>query len=235
MQAQALTLLLSILASGTLSSVLIWLSKTWLSERLKNAIQHEYNAKLETLRVQLKCQSEKELEQFKAQLKVESDRDTEGFKARLQIPAAERQIRYSHVFELTAEVLANLYANLIDLNAAVLEFNSPSINNADRPRLQQVAQQRGDELRAYYIPRQIYIPKNTQQSISKYLNLLYGFAHKSSLLRLMPSTAVNWESRCQEVTSIQDQQLPALLSLLQDDFQHLLGLEGPEPSATAKP
>jgi hypothetical protein len=165
---------------------------------------------------------------------LESDRDLEAFKARLQVAAAERQIRYSHVFELTAEVLANLYAKLIDLNAAVLEFNSPAIDNADRPRLQQVAQQKGDELRAYYIPRQIYIPKKTQRSISKHLNMLYGFAHKSSLLRLMPSTAANLESRCQEATSIQDEQLPALLSLLQDDFQRLLGLEGSEPSEPAK-
>lgn len=62
-------MLLSILASASvsalLSATLIWLSKAWISERLKGAIQHEYAEKLETFKAQLKAQSEVALEQLK--------------------------------------------------------------------------------------------------------------------------------------------------------------------------
>ncbi|MBI4266061.1 MAG: hypothetical protein HY657_16930 [Acidobacteria bacterium] len=63
-------MLLSILTSAgvsvLLTAALIWLSKAWLSERLKGAIQHEYAEKLETFKAQLKAQSDVAVEQLKA-------------------------------------------------------------------------------------------------------------------------------------------------------------------------
>ena len=41
-------LLGTILTSGAVSALLVWLTKTWISERLKHAIKHEYDEKLET-------------------------------------------------------------------------------------------------------------------------------------------------------------------------------------------
>ena len=68
----------TIASSVGLSGLLVWLTKSWISERLKNAIKHEYDEKLET---------------HKAQLKREYDKEIEEFKAHLQIAAAERNIR----------------------------------------------------------------------------------------------------------------------------------------------
>ena len=54
----AIAIFTSVAASGALSAVLIWLSREWISTRLKSSIQHEYDQKLESIKAQLKAQGE---------------------------------------------------------------------------------------------------------------------------------------------------------------------------------
>jgi hypothetical protein len=44
--------------STALSAILIWLSREWISTRLKASIEHEYAEKLETMKAQLKGEHE---------------------------------------------------------------------------------------------------------------------------------------------------------------------------------
>lgn len=64
------TLVISVLASvgvsGAAVALLIWLSKEWISTRLKSSIQHEYDQKLESLKAQLKAQNEVALVELQA-------------------------------------------------------------------------------------------------------------------------------------------------------------------------
>ena len=48
----------SVTASGVVAGMLIWLSREWISTRLKTSIQHEYDQKLEAYKAQLKAESE---------------------------------------------------------------------------------------------------------------------------------------------------------------------------------
>jgi hypothetical protein len=50
--------LLSILSGGLSGALLIWLAKGWLSERLKQSIQHEYSEKLESYKTELNTKIE---------------------------------------------------------------------------------------------------------------------------------------------------------------------------------
>jgi antitoxin (DNA-binding transcriptional repressor) of toxin-antitoxin stability system len=61
----ALTVLTSLTASGALAAALLWLTRNWLSERLKQSIQHEYSQKLEAHKAQLKAANDVALEQLK--------------------------------------------------------------------------------------------------------------------------------------------------------------------------
>ena len=67
-------LIISILSAATVSTLLtgalLWLTKSWISERLKNAIKHEYDEKLESHKAQLKAESDTTLERLKSQLQV---------------------------------------------------------------------------------------------------------------------------------------------------------------------
>lgn len=62
----AITVLTSVVASGALAGVLVWLSKEWISVRLRTSIHHEYDQKLESLKAQLKAQSEVALVELRA-------------------------------------------------------------------------------------------------------------------------------------------------------------------------
>src|SRR5690606_9883378 len=50
--------LLSILSGGLSGAVLVWLAKGWISERLKQSIQHEYAEKLESYKTELNSKVE---------------------------------------------------------------------------------------------------------------------------------------------------------------------------------
>lgn len=58
--------------STLLVSALIWLLRNLLSERLKNSIRYEYDLKLESIRVQLKTESEISLAAHRAQLEKDA-------------------------------------------------------------------------------------------------------------------------------------------------------------------
>ena len=48
----------SILSGSLSSAVLVWLAKGWISERLKQSIQHEYAEKLESYKTELNSKVE---------------------------------------------------------------------------------------------------------------------------------------------------------------------------------
>ncbi|MFG0398143.1 hypothetical protein [Pseudomonas sp. zjy_11] len=59
--------LLSLLSGGVSGAVLVWLTKSWISERLKQSIGHEYSARLE----QHKYEYSQELEKHRADLSAQ--------------------------------------------------------------------------------------------------------------------------------------------------------------------
>ena len=65
--------LISISSSGVLAGILIWLSREWMSARLKSSIQHEYDQKLEAHKAKLKAESDVALIELRATLKREAD------------------------------------------------------------------------------------------------------------------------------------------------------------------
>ncbi|UZT79826.1 hypothetical protein OF113_07170 [Ectopseudomonas chengduensis] len=110
MSEYAVQLISSVAVSTILSGVLIWLTKSWVSERLKNAIKNEYDEKLET---------------HKAQLKAQADVEAERLRAQLSITATEHQIKFSRLHEKRAEVIADLYAVLVQAHWDAGSFVSP--------------------------------------------------------------------------------------------------------------
>src|SRR5689334_22833592 len=86
---EIITFISSIGGSTLLTAGLIFLARNWISERIKNAIKHEYDEKLET------------------------------HKAQLKLIEAERSIRLTRVFEKTAEIVAATYEKLWAFHKAV--------------------------------------------------------------------------------------------------------------------
>src|SRR5439155_4390755 len=213
-------LIISILSAATVSTLLtgalLWLTKSWISERLKNAIKHEYDEKLES---------------HKAQLKAESDTTLERLKSQLQVAAAERQVRYSRVFERTAETAATTYQKLLAFHDAVGRYTS-AFEWADTPPKEErrkIVGERYQEFLDYFRPRRLYLPKET----SRRLNDLHNKLHSAAVDFMFNVEQGGDERRRRkdpdrdtwiEVDKFMREEVPKLLELLEDHFRELLGI-----------
>ena len=61
-----LSVVSSATVSGLLTAALVFLSKSWISQRIKSSIEHEYAEKLESFKAQLKAEHDTALEKLKA-------------------------------------------------------------------------------------------------------------------------------------------------------------------------
>ncbi|HGI8854340.1 TPA: hypothetical protein ACJT9T_003508, partial [Vibrio cholerae] len=64
-----LTILASVTASSVASAVIVWLSKTWITERVKSSIKHEYDLKLESYKAKVEIEKTAAIENIKSALK----------------------------------------------------------------------------------------------------------------------------------------------------------------------
>ena len=162
-----LTVLSSAAVSAALAGALLWLTKSWIGERLKHSIKSEYDEKLESHKAQLKAQFDTALETHKAQLKSQSEVELERFRSSLAIAAAERSVKFSRLHERRMEVIANTYAKLRALHAAVADYTKAFEMVGERSR----ADRRNDavaafgEFNPYFTQNQIFLPKGVADQI----------------------------------------------------------------------
>lgn len=67
----------------------------------------------------------KDIENYKIRLKAETDQKIEEFRTSLRMSAFEHEIRFLHLHEKRAEILAELYKRLVDAVSAARIFVAP--------------------------------------------------------------------------------------------------------------
>lgn len=106
--------ILSVLTSaGTgvlLLAALAWLLRSWISQRLTNAIRHEYDDRLESHKAQLKADNDKEI----ARLNFQFTQTT-----------IEHQVRFAGLYAKRADVISTTYSRLIKAQRLAHSFASP--------------------------------------------------------------------------------------------------------------
>lgn len=85
-----LELITSATVSAVLTTLLLFITKSLISERLKNAIKNEYDEKLES---------------HKTKLNAQSDVEIENLKSRLTISTIEHQVKFSDLHKSRAEII----------------------------------------------------------------------------------------------------------------------------------
>jgi hypothetical protein len=221
--------LITIVSSGVVSvassGALIWLSKSWISERIKGAIQHEYDQKLETHKAQLQSRNEIEIAKLRAEL---------------EIAAAERNTRFSRVFEKTAETIATTYRDLVALRNAVNRYLAllGFVQDADEVTrtFVDIDAVRQDFAKNFDTNR-IYVPKETALKIASFSETLMKMTH--AFHKMMALEKNETHKHLVGATQFNDymqlsEKVPELLTLLEDDFQKILGFPI-EEKPTTKP
>ena len=177
----------------------------------------------------LKRVLDKDVERFKREL----DKDVERFKTELQKAVFEHQVRFSSLHEKQAEVVAQVYASLVQVDRDVLEYVKQFTYTTDPTHEQKIAAVEASykAFRDCFYPRQIYLPKATRERVKALANKLAGVANKMTQglkYGKLPSSAEGEPPKDLRGEAWDDfgRQIPQLLTALEDDFERLIGLSG---------
>jgi len=206
-----LEILTSASVSAGLSTCLIFLSKSWISERLKGAIKNEYDQKLET---------------HKAQLKSESDIQIEQLKASLSIAAAEKHVKFSKLHESRAEVIAKTYSLLKTTIVTFKDYVKAFEPAGDLPRSErkQIAAKAHEAFREYFPTKVIYIPTETANKIDAIDKELVINFNQFALQIDGVENKIDFD-KWDDVIKKLNGDVSEALTELESEFRHLLGDE----------
>lgn len=205
------------LAEGTLSIILtlgfIRFAKTWITDKIKGQIKHEYDAKLEILKTNLSTEHDKNLELLKNELKL-------------------NQMTFSKLQEERATVIKNTYSKLEILWGNIFSLTSPlqltgeaSIDEKDEKVVEA-----GKDFITYFSINKIFFEKQLCEKIDEVSKIMSSCRHwfiqghhfgkdpvsSKSALEFSEWKVKSWEKL--------EKLLPPLKSEIEDHFRKLLGV-----------
>jgi len=224
---QALTVFLSIFGGGSIAALtagsIVWLTKTWISEQLKNSIKHEYEKELELY----KALNQIDLERRKSELQE----GVERFKSELAVAAAENQVKFAKLHENVAEVVAELYAKLFEVLYAFADYVSPYETSAmgEKQQRRSTLDEKLKALRTYFYPRRIYVARTLAEDIAKFEARV---VQQSREFWRTVETGEESEERDEKWMAVSHQlhtEATPLFDDLEDAFRRLLGVDKSVP------
>jgi hypothetical protein len=185
-------------------------AREWILKRLEESIKSEYKHKLES---------------YKAELKHTSDVEIENLKSRLAVQAAERNTRFSRIFEKTADVIAKTHGLLIE---AERESRSISAHLArgeeQRDELLESNTKKWAEFFGYYELNGIYIPNETKVKIEEFANAVTELPLNAMLLkRVSKESQPTGDELSVEKFALLFEKISLLRTALENEFQKQLG------------
>jgi hypothetical protein len=222
------TILSSAAVSGALTAALVWLFQSWMSERLKNAIKHEYDIKLESHKAELKAGLDTELEAYKAKLSVDNAAATERLKSDLQIAATEQQIRFTKLHEKVAEVVAEIYSRLYDYTLAVDGYVSEleSAGNPPKSELRKKVVEAMNRFTEYVRPHLLYLPKDVADQTQSFAKRLYKWAAEFKVgVEEGGDARFPGRDTWGRIVDEMHVEAPRLFGALEEEFRKILGVQ----------
>ena len=201
------TLMVSILGTGLINFIF----RTWISERIKNAIKSEYDQKLETHKAILKSQSDVEIERLKSQL---------------ALVGIEHQIRFSKLHEMRAEIVADTYEKLKDLHYKLGEYVQIFEPAGGKPKNErrQSAYDSHETFRSYFQTKLIFFPKATADKLEKInQDLVRAFNNFAFGVEMAPQMGGNPAEKWIEVFEAVTGEIRDALAEIEVEFRELLG------------
>ena len=198
--------------SVALLGLLVWLTKSWISERLKHAIKAEYDEKLET---------------HKAQLKAHSDVELERLRSQLNITATEHEVRFSRLHEKRAEIIAETYSLLKKLFFRLGDYVKifEPAGDASKEERRVAFADAHKNYRTYYVTKLIFFPKKTATKLEEIdfelVKTFNEFVFGVEMAKGAKDTTKKWTEIFERVKG----EIKTALAELEDEFRRLLGDE----------
>jgi len=209
-------LILSGAFSLVLTGALSWLLRSWVSERLKNAIKYEYDEKLESHKAQLQAQSTVEIERLRSQLSIQ---------------ATEHAVRFQRLHEKRAEVIGQLYSLLTEAYWKAATFASPMESAGETGKDEKYLEAHNCLVQffQYFEKNRIYLPTvelcdsidRLIQGIRKHITRFSMYLrHKDEHL---PEAALERKHEAwMNAWEFMEKEVPAARAKLEDEFRGIL-------------
>ena len=212
--------------TATLVAALAWLTRSLLTVRLKNAIEHEYATKLESYKGQVQAEANLALEKAKAQLQADTGIALERAKAELSLASKKSELRFARMHDKRAEVIGKTFEQLKTVHMAIVAYTAPFEFSGIDPR--EVRRDRAAEayngFHDYVETTAIYLPKTTADrivGIDNELRLAFNrFAISVDRKNQMTEQAFKaWT----EIAEKLDSPIKTTLESIADEFRNLIG------------
>ena len=137
-------------------ALLLWLGKSWVSERLRSSIKHEYDIALRGIEADLASK----LETHKAELDKNNAVDIERLRSDLAIERVETELPLRNLLEKRAEVIEELQDLLSSLQAALEYYINPlGFETEPFPKEKREEVRRlGERFDPYFRRHAVYLP-----------------------------------------------------------------------------
>ncbi|MEI9864022.1 MAG: hypothetical protein WDN00_05615 [Limisphaerales bacterium] len=193
-------ILQSIIASVVSSVVSSGLITFWIQKR----IEKKNDAELATLTAKLSRDNELEIT---------------AFKSKLEIAAIERNIKLTNVFEKQADVIAEMFKQLVELKEAAEDCTDRKEETERNFRILAF------KFRRYFITKQLYVPFNSQKLLAectKTIHELTGIIKTADQAQQLGNNDIHAHSMTQYFNRLNN--LPVMIEALEIDFKKLLGM-----------
>ena len=216
LSAFSLQLLSSAAVSAFLSGFLIWLTKSWISERLKNSIKNEYDEKLET---------------HKAQLKAQADIESERLRSQLSIAATEHQVKFSSLHVKRAGVIAELCSLLVQAHWDAGSFISPVefVGEPTKKEKYVTAMNAIADFFRFFEKNKIYLPADLCELLQKFVHTMrqkvigFGVYVQIDEDALAPQSHEKKHDAWIASWEYFDKEVPVARAALEHEFRSILG------------
>jgi hypothetical protein len=171
----------------------------------------------------------KDLEKFRLELRTQHDVELERAKSDLQRLFREHEIRFSHLHEKRAEIIAELYQLTVETNDAAEACVETFKEKPDKRRfdLAKQAIDRGDKLAEFVIRNKIYFSKH----LARELEELYTCLIDTGITYRMHCEALREGKDCADFAGSMSEvevDTGGALKTIEEEFRSLLGVENPD-------
>lgn len=142
------------------ASLILWLGREGLQEKVRASIKSEYDHRLEILKAELKASNDIELERQKQSLSLE---------------AAKQSILYSNLHEKRSAAITEVYATLISAYDALRDYTKPfePVGGSSREERARVLHEALKGLGDAFRPRRVFLPKQVADIVESILRELH--------------------------------------------------------------
>lgn len=172
----------------------------------------------------------RDAEAFKARLKADTDIEAEKLKSSLQIVAFEHQIRFSSLHAKRAEVIAEIYSQMVEVEQHGKRFVYVDVFDQTRQQAYSETMKRLVEFFFFLEKRRIYLPESICTLMQKFVDTIRRHVIRTNIYEPIeqPSSQKVLEEKIkviQEVSDAFEGAIPAARAELEKEFRRLLRAE----------